>query len=159
MREVICRQLQLGQIDIGSISFDPRSRDDVPQILQGLQYIYVTDDLRQTVFEVLSDLLPDDVDPERGRPGMDIWQALVLATLRVNLNWDYDRLLEMANQHRTIRQMLGHGLFDDDYEYKLQTIKDNVELIDEASIDKINQVAVNAGHVLLKKRCTTEGAL
>ncbi len=151
MREVICRQLQLGQIDIGSISFDPRSRDDVPQILQGLQYIYVTDDLRQAVFEVLSDLLPDDVDPELGRPGMDIWQALVLATLRVNLNWDYDRLLEMANQHRTIRQMLGHGLFDDDYEYKLQTIKDNVELIDEASIDKINQVAVNAGHVLLKK--------
>ncbi len=152
MREVICRQLQLGQIDIGSISFDPRSRDDVPQILQGLQYIYVTDDLRQTVFEVLSDLLPDDVDPERGRPGMDIWQALVLATLRVNLNWDYDRLLEMANQHRTIRQMLGHGLFDDDYEYKLQTIKDNVDLIDEASIDKINQLVVNAGYVLLKKK-------
>ncbi len=151
MREVICRQLQLGQIDIGSISFDPRSRDDVPQILQGLQYIYITDDLRQAVFEVLSDLLADDVDPQRGRPGMDIWQALVLATLRVNLNWDYDRLLEMANQHRTIRQMLGHGLFDDDYEYKLQTIKDNVDLIDEVSLDKINQVVVNAGHKLLKK--------
>ncbi len=152
MREVISKQLQLGQIDIGSIRFDHHSRDDVPQILQGLQYIYVTDDLRQAVFEVLIDLLPDEVDSQRGRPGMDIWKALVLATLRVNLNWDYDRLLEMANQHRTIRQMLGHGLFDDDYEYKLQTIKDNVDLIDEASLDKINQVVVNAGHQVLKKK-------
>ena len=75
-----------------------------------------------------------------------------LATLRVNLNWDYDRLLEMANQHRSIRQMLGHGFWDDDDEYKLQTVKDNAALVDEASLQRINQLVVEAGHKLLKKK-------
>ncbi len=76
---------------------------------------------------------------------------LVLATLRVNLNWDYDRLQEMANQHRTIRQMLGHGSFDEQ-DYKLQTLKDNVGLLDEQALQRINKVVVDAGHSLLKKK-------
>lgn len=152
MREVIARQLRLGHADIGSLTFNPRSRDDIPQVLQGLQYLYVTDELREAVFAVLEKLVPAEVDASRGRPGMDLWNALVLATLRVNLNWDYDRLLEMANQHRSIRQMLGHGFWDDAYEYKLQTVKDNADLVDEASLQRINQLVVEAGHKLLKKK-------
>lgn len=151
MRQVFPQQLQLGQSDIAHIEFNARSRDDIPQILRGLQHIYVTPALRDPVFAILEGLVPDQVSAERGRPGMDLWRALVLATLRVNLNWDYDRLLEMANQHKTIRQMLGHGLRDDGDDYKLQTIKDNVDLLDEASLDQINQIVVNAGHSLLKK--------
>lgn len=151
MRQVFPQQLQLGQSDIAQIEFNARSRDDIPQILRGLQFIYVTPELRESVFEILEGLVPDKVSAEQGRPGMDLWKALVLATLRVNLNWDYDRLLEMANQHKTIRQILGHGLRDDGDIYKLQTIKDNVGLLDEASLDKINQLVVNAGHTLLKK--------
>ena len=141
----------MGQTDIAQIKLSTRSRDDIPQILRGLQHIYVTDELREPVFSILQALVPDEVSSTRGRPGMDLWKALVLATLRVNLNWDYDRLLEMANQHKTIRQMLGHGLRDDGDEYKLQTIKDNVDLLDEASLAQINQLVVNAGHTLLKK--------
>jgi hypothetical protein len=159
MREVIARQLRLGHADIGSLTFNPRSRDDIPQVLQGLQYIYVTDERREAVFAVLEKLVPAEVDASRGRPGMDLWNALVLATLRVNLNWDYDRLLEMANQHRSIRQMLGHGFWDDDYEYKLQTVKDNADLVDEASLQRINQLVVEAGHKLLKKSRAAERPL
>lgn len=151
MRTVIPQQLQLGQADIAQIKFSTRSRDDIPQILRGLQFIYVNDDLRESVFVILKGLVPDGVSSDRGRPGMDLWKALVLATLRVNLNWDYDRLLEMANQHKTIRQMLGHGLWDNGDEYKLQTIKDNVDLLNEDSLQQINQLVVDAGHRLLKK--------
>ena len=103
MRTVFPQQLQLGQTDIAQIEFSVRSRDDIPQILRGLQFIYVNDALRKSVFSILEGLVPDEVSSQHGRPGMDLWKALVLATLRVNLNWDYDRLLEMANQHRTIR--------------------------------------------------------
>lgn len=151
MRQVFAQQLQLGQTDIANIEFNPRSRDDIPQILQGLQFVYVNESLRESVFAILVDLVPDKVAVDRGRPGMDLWKAFVLATLRVNLNWDYDRLLEMANQHRTIRQMLGHGLRDDGDTYKLQTIKDNVDLLDEDSLQAINTLVVDAGHRLLKK--------
>ena len=151
MRQVFAQQLQLGQTDIANIEFNPRSRDDIPQILQGLQFVYVNESLRESVFAILVDLVPDKVAVDRGRPGMDLWKAFVLATLRVNLNWDYDRLLEMANQHRTIRQMLGHGLRDNGDTYKLQTIKDNVDLLDEDSLQAINTLVVDAGHRLLKK--------
>lgn len=158
MRTVLPQQLQLGQSDIAAIQFDVRSRDDIPQILQGLQYIYVTPELRESVFSILEGLVPEGTSSERGRPGMDLWKVFVLSTLRVNLNMDYDRLHELANQHRTLRQMLGHGLRDNGDEYKLQTIKDNAALVDEASLEKINQLVVDAGHRLLKKRAV-KGAL
>jgi len=41
---------------------------------------------------------------------------------------DYDRILELANQHRTLREMLGLGSFDADKRYCLQTLKDNLKL-------------------------------
>ena len=40
MRNVINPQMLLDGADIGSIYLDPRSRDDIPQILRGLQHIY-----------------------------------------------------------------------------------------------------------------------
>ncbi len=49
-----------------------------------------------------------------------------MGILRVNLNWDYDRLHEMVNNHITIRQILGHGQADDGEQYGLQRLKDNL---------------------------------
>jgi hypothetical protein len=72
--------------------------------------------------------------------------------LRLNLNWDYDRLCEMVNNHKTIRKMMGHHLFNDDYQYHLQTIKDNVALLTPEILDKINHIVVQAGHKLVKKK-------
>jgi hypothetical protein len=48
--------------------------------------------------------------------------------------------------------MLGHGLHDEDEPYKLQTLKDNVRLLSPELLDQINQLVVDAGHVVLKKK-------
>jgi len=32
-----------------------------------------------------------------------------LGTLRLNCNWDYDKVHDMANSHNKIREMLGHS--------------------------------------------------
>jgi hypothetical protein len=56
-----------------------------------------------------------------------------------------------VNQHLTLRQMLGHGEFDRET-YHFQTLKDNVALLTPELLDKINQVVVNGGHALVKKR-------
>ena len=40
MRNLIQPQMQFGEVDIASIVFNPKSRDDIPQILRGLQYIH-----------------------------------------------------------------------------------------------------------------------
>ena len=53
---------------------------------------------------------------------MELWKILVLGTLLLNCNWDYDKLLEIANNHMTLRKMLGHGFFDEDSKYALQTL-------------------------------------
>lgn len=52
---------------------------------------------------------------------MDQWAIPVLGTLRLALNADYDRILELANQHKILRDMLGHSGFDSDFNYRLQT--------------------------------------
>ena len=63
-----------------------------------------------------------------------------MGVLRLGLNCDYDRLHELVNQHKTIREMLGHADFFDKIEYQLQTIKDNVSLLNPELLDEINQV-------------------
>lgn len=151
MRATTKLQLQLGEIDVANIRLDLRSRDDIPQLLRGLQYLYTDQGLRAAIFEILAKLTPATIDPELGRPGMDLWKILVMGSLRLNLNCDYDRLQELVNHHRTIRQMLGHGFTDDDLEYRLQTLKDNVQLFTPEILDEINQVVVKAGHKLKKK--------
>ena len=54
---------------------------------------------------------------------MELWRILVFGVIQLNLNWDYDRLIEMVNNHKTIRFTLGHSSFNDDYEYKVRTLK------------------------------------
>ena len=156
MRQVIDPQLQFGEQDIAAIELDPKSRDDIPQILRGLQHIYTTPDLRGRVFTLLQEVIPQGVegeaDPDTGRPGMEQWKILVLGVLRQGLNADYDRIHELANQHSTLRQMLGHSGWADETYYHLQTLKDNLRLFTPEILDRINQEVVSAGHVLVKKK-------
>jgi len=146
---------QSGAADISDVELDPRSRDDIPQLLRGLYYLYVIPAYREEILQILDAMLPPEIDRTTGRPGMVLWRILVMGVLRLNKNWDYDRLHEMVNQHRTIRQMLGHGVEDDGEYYHLQTLKDNVSLLTPEIVDRINQVVVKAGHQLEKKKATS----
>ncbi len=150
MRKNFEPQMELDATPIPSLKFNPRSRDDIPKLLYGLQFIYTNASLRDQVFEVLQEGIGRKVDFHNGRPGMDLWILLVLGTLRLGINCDYDRLHELANEHRTVRAMLGHGSMSE-HCYGLQTLKDNVSLLSEDMLDKINIVVVKAGHELLKK--------
>ena len=160
MRKVIEPQLQLGEQAIESIQLDPRSRDDIPQILLGLQTIYTTPSIRKAVFDILEEVLPErteedgtrtKADRNCGRPGMLQWQILVLGVLRLGLNADYDRIQELANQHSTIRQMLGHSDWMDDKQYTLSTLKNNLRLFTPEILDRINLEVVHMGQSLVKK--------
>ncbi len=152
MRKVINPQTLLGQVDISEITFDPRSRDEIPKLLRGLQYIYCTPEIRAQVFEVLEEMVPPGVNMNTGRPGMELWKILVMGTIRLNCNWDYDKLKEIIDNHLRIRQMLGHPDFYDTYHYPIQTIEDNVKSFTPEILQKINDIVVNAGHNLVKKK-------
>lgn len=149
MRQTINPQMQLGEVDISAITFNPKSRDDIPRLLRGLQHIWITPELRHRVFHVLESMIP--VNRHNGRPGMDLWKILVFGTLRLVTNCDYDRLQELANEHGTLRKMLGHGPYCT-RSYHIQTLQDNISLFTPEILDQINQITVDAGHQLVKKK-------
>ena len=151
MRKVIDLQMEFWRKDIADIEFDLESRDEIPKLLMGLQYIYSTPPIRKKVFDVLKQIVPRK-NHETGRPGMDLWKILVLGTVRLNCNWDYDKVHDMANNHDKIRRMLGHREKDFDFCYALQTIRDNVSLLTPDILDQINQIVVCAGHSLVMKK-------
>jgi transposase, IS5 family len=152
MRIVKNPQMQFGEVDISEIKFNPKSRDDIPQILKGLQFIYTNENTRVELFKILEKNISPKINKNNGRPGMELWKIFVMGVLRLDLNLDYDRVHHVVNHDLLIRQMLGHGIFDQEGNYQLQTIKDNVSLLTPELLDAINQVVVKAGHVLLKKK-------
>jgi hypothetical protein len=151
MRKIVEKQMQLGEADIANIKFDLKSRDEIPKLLKGLQHIYCSPGVRGKVFEILGKIAPEGKSRNNGRPGMSQWKILVLGTLRLNCNWDYDKLREIANEHRTLRMMLQHPE-EDEYMYPLQTLRDNVSLLTPELLEKINDIVVEEGHSLTGKK-------
>jgi IS5 family transposase len=151
MRVVQNTQMHIGEVDVSRIVLDPKSRDDIPQILRGLQHLYQDPAKRAKLFELLESEMAPKIDKRTGRPGMTLWSIFVCGVIRLDLNIDYERVHELVNQHNTIRQMLGHGLFDPTA-YHYQTLKDNVTLFTPELLDKINQIVVDAGHELVRKK-------
>ncbi len=138
MRIVKKSQLHFGEVNIADIDRSARSRDDIPAILKGLQTIYTIDEAREKVFNALEKTLPATVDSKTGRPGMKLWTTFVLATLKQGLNCDFDRLQELANQHKTVRQTLGHSDWEDMTHYKLQAIINNEPKLTSKMLADIN---------------------
>jgi hypothetical protein len=73
-------------MQVDQINLELKSRDDIPQILRGLQSIFLDLALRGEVLKILGDLFPQAVDLNNGRPGMDRWSIFVMGVLRLNLN-------------------------------------------------------------------------
>lgn len=151
----------LGQIDIDLIELDPKSRDDIPAILHGIQFIHREAELRDEILDLMrAHLLQEEgseptaktdrqkINPNVGRPGMTLWSLLVLGLLKQGLNCDYDRLHELASKHLDVRRMMGLSDLFERGEVSYRTIVRNVSLLTPALLEEINQVVVRAGHEL-----------
>ena len=150
MREVQKRQMQFGQVAIEDIWLDPKSRDDIPAVLRGLQHVYA--ERRDELFGLLEAHILPGTDRAVGRPGMDLWRVLVLGVLKQGLRCDFDRLQDLANNHRTVRAMLAHGDFDADGRYELQTLVDNVSLMTPELLSAVGRLVAGSGHAVAGKK-------
>ena len=130
------------------IKLDAKSRDDIPALLRGLQHIYRNEKIRAGLFALLEARICPGVDRSVGRPGMDMWKILVLGILKQGLGCDFDRLHELANQHRTVRQ--GHGDFADDAYYR--TVIGNISLSPPELLAEVRKLVVKTGHEVAKKK-------
>ena len=137
-------------LPIKSISIRTGSRDDTPAILSGLQHIYVDDVLYEEVMTLLETHVVTDCDHGNGGPGMTLWNMLVLATMKQGLGIDYDRLEDLANEHWTLRKMLQHHE-NDDFEYKSQYLKSNVDLLSPQLLKQVSDIVVREGLKVARK--------
>lgn len=154
MRHRFQQQTTLGITPISEVKFPLRSRDELPPVLKALQHIFVTAGLNEKVFALLEKKVLAG-KKKTGRKGMDLWHILVLAVIRHTLDTNWDRLEDMANYHKLLRQVLGvhvekFGIEETVFAY--QTIVDNVSLIEEELLLQINLMVVEEGHNLLKKK-------
>ena len=65
---------------------------------------------------------------------------------------DFGRLLEMPNQHMTLRKFLGHTDIGDDRHYHYQTQVDSMSLLNLNLLQKVNQLIVESGHTIGGKK-------
>lgn len=133
---------------VEEIKLNLNCRDEIVPILRGLQYIYSDSTLRREIL----DRVGKDVNPatstEHGRPGMDYWQITVLAAVRLGCNLDYDKLQDLAEQHRNLRLLMGVGDWEEEVDFDWRRIRDNVCHLRPATLTRINQLIVAAGHKL-----------
>ncbi len=151
MRKIIEEQMKVGEIDISNVKLNEKSRDDMDKILLGIQYLYKNDQTRKKLFDILKTLTPVEIDKKNGRPGVDLWNIFVLAMVRMAINCDLDRLLNLCNNHISLRGIMGHQK-DDETFYVLETLRRNLKLFTPEILDKISNIAVDAGHQIVKKK-------
>ena len=124
------------------------SRGAIPKLLYGFQELYSTKELLNSILTILEKEIISDKN-DTGRPGMSLWEILVLGVFRVNMQLSYGNLVDLVNNHRALRGILGLGGLDN--EFSEQALHDNVSLLSEAMLVKVNTLLVSSGNKLLKK--------
>src|SRR5215217_7667932 len=155
MRQRFEQQINLRTVPISDVRFPLKSRDELPPVLMALQYIFVTPELNEKVFALLEEKICRG-KKKTGRKGMDLWHILVLAVVRHACGTNWDTLETWSNHHELVRRVMGvHAtafMEDEKMEFTYQSILDNVSLVDEALLQEINLLVVDAGHKLVKKK-------
>ena len=82
MRKLRNRQLELGEIRIEDIKLNLKSRDGVPALLIGLQYLYSQKALHNRLFAIMDECIFPGINRKVGRPGMAIWNILVMGVVK-----------------------------------------------------------------------------
>ena len=151
MRKRFDLQLQLGSIPIEQIEIPTESRDELPPVLRGLQWIFTDPEINEEIFALLEAKVVGD-KKQTGRPGMDLWQILVLGVVRLALDCDYDRMEHIANYDSLVREMLGIAAYGEKVTFHHRTISENICHIDDEFLEQINEIVVRHGHKVFEKK-------
>ena len=154
MRHHFQHQPDLQLTPIERIRLPLKSRDELPPILAGLQWIWMHPTLKAEIFALLEARILAGKQAT-GRTGMDLWQILVLGVVRLGLDADWDRMEHIANYDALVRQMLGVPAApwgEEDKRFGHQTLRDNVALLDDELLQQINAAIAAAGREVFAKK-------
>ncbi|MCW3789388.1 ISNCY family transposase [Plebeiibacterium sediminum] len=154
MRKRFEQQITLGRLLIQDTKIPTAKRSGaLPGLCAALKEIFVTPKWNTQVFEILGKKIFSE-NNNMGRPGMNLWQIFVLSQVRLCQNISYDDLHHIANYDSLIRQLMGieNGFGHERTEISYQNIIDNVGLLTDETVKELNEIIVEFGHEVFKKK-------
>ena len=152
MRKAYDRQRRLDCPSVANVSLNLNCRNETIPILRGLQHIYSTPRVRDSILGAIARDVNGKSSARLGRPGLSYWEILVLAGARLGCGYDYDQLQDLAENHRALRQVMGIGDWEseekDKKRFDWRRIESNLNLLRPATIEHINQAIIQEGHRL-----------
>ncbi len=146
MRRDFDPQNRMDRPTIAEIDLNTKCRDRIVPILRALQGIYQQPEVLMKIMALVEGDVVGKAAKSAGRPGMDLWQILVLACVRLGCNFTYDHLQDLAENHRSLRMMMGIGKWDEQTQFDWRRIEDNLLKLKPETILAISDEVVRAGH-------------
>lgn len=148
MRKAVERQRRLDCPSIVQVRLNLNCRTEIIPVLRALQYIYSQPNVRDPILRIIGRDVNKESSAKCGRRGLSYWEILVLAAVRLGCNLDYDALQNLAEEHRSLRLVMGIGDWEEEPQFDWRRIQDNVTLLRPETIEKINAILVQEGHRL-----------
>lgn len=149
MRRPFSDQTRLDSQAIPNVQLNLNCRDEIVPILAGLQHIYSQPQLRDEILNLVAQDVNEHSRSDTGREGFDYWHITVLASVRLGCNLDYDKLQDLAEQHRALRQIMGIGDWQEYIEFNARRIGDNLRLLKSQTIEAISHRIVDEAYRLV----------
>ena len=109
-----------------------------------LQHLYFNKPVLYEILDLIKEDIVEDKDERLGCSGMHYWEILVLASVRLGCDLDYDALHDLANNHATLRDIMQISRLDDQ-RFPRTTIHDNISKLSPKTIFKISDIIVRNG--------------
>ncbi|HYQ57523.1 MAG TPA: ISNCY family transposase [Draconibacterium sp.] len=154
MRKRFEQQYSLGRLRIEDTPIPIQKRSGkLPELCAALKKIFISPEMNGKIFDILEKNISSDKQ-NTGRPGMNLWQIFVLAQVRLCMNISYDELYDLSNHHTMIRQIMGieSDFGHEKVKFSYRSIIDNVGLLDDQMVKEINDIIVEFGHLVFKKK-------
>ena len=143
-----CPEPRLDSLPIAGVKLNLNCRDEIIPILRALQHVYEDAALRRELLRLVGRDVNQGTSRKLGRRGLNYWEITVLAAARLGCNLDYDKLQDLAENHRSLRQIMGIGDWQEDVDFDWRRIEDNVTKLRPKTIKRISDLVVTAGHAL-----------
>jgi IS5 family transposase len=138
---------RLDCLPIDKVKLNLECRDEIIPILRALQQFYGQAELCQPLLALVGKDVNGTSSRKHGRRGMNYWEIVVLAAARLGCNLDYDKLQDLAENHRSLRHIMGIGDWqEEEIDFDWRRIEDNVNKLRPETLCKINELIVQAGH-------------
>jgi IS5 family transposase len=155
MRLTFDPQLRLGCYPIEEVPLNTSCRDEMIPLLKALQHLFGQAAVRDALLQRIADDLLGGCSARHGRKGMSFWQVLVLAAARLGNDLDFDKLQNLAEEHRSLRLIMGLHEWGDDPSFDWRCLRDNLCKVRPETLEAINHAVVGLGHELAPEAAQT----